>query len=39
MEYLYLKPIHQRIIELLVMGHSHKYIAKKINITLDSLYS
>jgi hypothetical protein len=39
MEYLYLKPIHQRIIELLVIGHSHKEIAKKLNITLDSLYS
>jgi hypothetical protein len=39
MEYLYLKPIHQRIIELLVIGHSHKQIAKKLNITLDSLYS
>lgn len=39
MEYLYLKPIHQRIIDFLVIGYSHKEIAKTLNITLDSLYS
>jgi len=36
---LYLKPIHQRIIELLVLGHPHKDIAKKLNINLGTLYS
>jgi hypothetical protein len=39
MEFLYLKPIHQRIIDLLVTGRPHKEIAKKLNINVGTLYS
>jgi hypothetical protein len=38
-EYLYLKPIHQRILDLLVMGYSHKEIAQKLGINVGTLYS
>jgi len=39
MEFLYLKPVHQRILDMLVMGNSHKEIAQKLGINIGSLYS
>jgi DNA invertase Pin-like site-specific DNA recombinase len=39
MQFLYLKPIHQRILDMLIMGKSHKEIAQKLGINVGTLYS